>query len=111
MADFLSRHMELVLVVLAVIIFLFRAGRIFWKAKKIDAKGIETDGEISRIEKIIDPDTASDSYVVYVRYHDTQENMTESPASLDQSVRYQEGEKVRIRYIPGEKELVRIIEG
>ena len=45
--------------------------------------------------------------MTYVEYRDETGELRESPMSLLNSVEYGTGEKVRIKYIPGEHKLVR----
>ena len=108
MKAFLSDHFELILGIIAVSVFAFQAFRILKKAKKIDEQGIVTDAVVSRIEEIYDPDAASSSYVTYVEYRDENQELRETPMSLDAYTQYAEGTKVKIRFIPGDHELVRI---
>ena len=108
MKGFVSDHFELILGIIVAAVFAFQAFRVLKKAKKIDEQGIATDAVISRIEEIYDPDTASSSYVTYARYRDENHELRETPMSLDAYVQYAEGTKVKIRYIPGDHELVRI---
>ena len=91
-------------------VFLFQAARVLTKAKKIDRDGIETDAVVSRIEELFDPDNLSSSYTTYVEFRDEEGHFCECPMTFSSTVTYEIGEKVRIRYIPGERELVRPVE-
>lgn len=86
---------------------MFSNGKPSQKSKKIDAKGTETDAVVSRVVESWDPDTASSSYTTYVEYRDETGELRESPMSLSSTVEFGTGEKVRIKYIPGEHKLVR----
>ena len=107
--EFIEKHFELILGTFAVIIFILMALKALKKTKKIEERGIMTDAVISRIEEIWDPDTASSSYTTYVEYKDEKGDLRESPMSLDANIRYREGDKVRIRFLPGDYEMVRIV--
>ncbi len=106
--DLISRHMGLIIIA-AVVIFVLRAARVLLKARKIDREGIETDAVVSRVEEEWDPDTASSTYMTYVRYRDENGEYRESPMALTSSPSYEEGERVRIRFVPGDDELVRAV--
>ncbi|MCR5795219.1 MAG: hypothetical protein K6G61_07765 [Solobacterium sp.] len=106
----ISDHIELLLCAFAVCIFAFRLFTVLKKAKKIDAEGIVTDAVVSRVEEFYDPDTASDSYTTYVVYTDEEGVQRESAMALTQDAEYEEGMHVRIRYLPSEKDMVRIAE-
>ena len=107
MTEFLSKHMEWIFGAAVILVFLFQAGRMLKKAKKIDREGIETDAVVSRNEEYWDPDTAGTSYTAYVTYKNEKGERTESPMTLTGDMQYAIGDKVRIRYIPGDEELVR----
>ncbi len=62
---------------------------------------------VSRVEEQWDPDTASSAYLTYVRYRDENGEFRESPMALTSSLSFVEGEEVRIRFVPGNDELVR----
>jgi hypothetical protein len=104
--DFIARHMELIIIA-AVVVFVVRAARVLLKARKIDREGIETDAVVSRVEEQWDPDTASSAYLTYVRYRGENGEFRESPMALTSSLSYEEGGQVRIRFVPGDDELVR----
>ncbi|MBR0462168.1 MAG: hypothetical protein IJJ00_05610 [Erysipelotrichaceae bacterium] len=106
---FIEKHFELILGIIAVTVFIILAARALKKARKIEEEGIMTDAVISRIEEIWDPDTASSSYTTYVRYKDENGQLRESPMSIDTGIEYTEGDKVRIRFLPGDYEMVRIV--
>lgn len=106
--DLISRHMGLIIIT-AVVIFVLRAARVLLKARKIDREGIETDAVVSRVEEQWDPDTASSTYMTYVRYRDENGEYRESPMALTSSPSYEEGKRVRIRFVPGDDELVRAV--
>lgn len=105
--SFVESHLEIILVVVAVIVFGFMTVRIIRKAHKIDREGIETDAVVTRMEIHYDPDTASDTYTYYAQYTDENNEIREAPFALTTSEEYETGSVIRIRYIPGEHELVR----
>lgn len=107
MKEFFLEHLELIVGAITVAVFAFEAVRTLRKAGKIDREGIETDAEVSRIDEIYDPDTSSSSYTTYVRYTDADGNTLESPMDLSSDIRYSTGDRVRIKYIPGDHSIVR----
>ena len=109
MKEFIARYGGWIVGAIVVMWFAWRAGRLLKKAKQIDREGIETEGVISRIEEVRDPDTASDTCTTYVQFRDDRGQIRESPATLTDSAEYTVGEKVRIRFLPGDYEIVRII--
>ena len=78
------------------------------KAKKIDSTGIETDAVVSRVEKDFDtPDTSGSSYYTYVKFTDNTGVLRECVMSMNITAQYEVGDKVRIKYIPGQYDMVR----
>lgn len=109
MKEFLTQNYAAIFAAVVVVIFVFRAARVLNKAKKIDREGVETDAVISRIVENWNPDTASSSYTTYAEYRDESGELRESPMALSSNLTYAKGEKLRIRYIPGDHELVRAV--
>lgn len=107
MKEFITQNFQWIFVALVIGFFVFQAVSLLRKAKKIDANGTETDAVVSRVVESWDPDTASSSYTTYVEYRDETGELRESPMSLSSTVEFGTGEKVRIKYIPGEHKLVR----
>ncbi len=108
MLGFIGEHLEIVLIVAAVLFFILQAARLVKKAGRIDRVGIETDAVVTRVEDSVDPDfMASHSYTTYVEYMDDTGELIESPMSLSHEAGHSPGDSVRIRYIPGDRELVR----
>ena len=105
--DFISQHLEWIIGIIVVGIFVVQAARVLRKAKKIDRDGIETDAVVSRVEELWDPDTASSTYTIYVKYYDENGKYWESAMALSSEISYDTGERVRIRFLPGDYELVR----
>lgn len=98
--------------VIAIAIFLVVFGialmRVLKKAKRIDSIGIETDAVVSRVERSIDtPDSSGSSYYTYVKFTDKDGVQRECVMTMGISVEYEVGDKVRIKYIPGEYDMVR----
>jgi hypothetical protein len=107
MKEFLASHLELIVGIITVGVFAAEMVRLIIKARKIDREGIETDAEVSRIDEVYDPETVSSSYTTYVRYTDRDGQTLESAMDLSPGILYSVGDRVRIKYIPGERELVR----
>ncbi len=105
--EFLREHIELVFGIVLIGAFCIRAFVVLKKARRIDREGIETWGTVSRIDVTFDPDTVSESYVTYVTYQDENGETFEDPMALTSVPEYEEGQRMRIRYVPGEHELVR----
>lgn len=107
MKEFFVQHLTLIIGVIFVGVFVFQAARALKKAKKIDSYGIETDAVVSRISETWDPETTSSTYTTYVQFRDRDGILRECPVSLADKAEHSDGEKIRIRYIPGDYELVR----
>ena len=105
--EFVTSHLELVIGTLAVIVFVIQAVNAHKKAKRIDNEGIETGAVVSRIDETYDPDLNESSYTIYVRYTDDKGESVESPMALDPSEKYTVGQEVRIKYVPGIRNMVR----
>ncbi|MBQ6540580.1 MAG: hypothetical protein IJL71_06115 [Oscillospiraceae bacterium] len=110
MKEFLTKNFSWIIGFVFVGIFALKAYITLKKAKKIDREGIETDAVVSRIEEHWDPETASSSFTTYVEYRDDTGELVESPMALTGYVPYAEGQRVRIRFIPGDRKMVRIAE-
>ena len=105
--EFLKDHIELVLLAVAMIAFVIEGVRLLKKAKKIDEEGIETNAVVSRIEEDWDPETMSSSYITYAEYRDENGDLRETQMALTSLPEHRVGDKIRIRFLPGERELVR----
>ena len=105
--EFLQKYLYWIIGALIVIVFVYQAGKALRKAKKIDAEGLETDAVVSRVEEHTDPDTAGATFVTYVRYTDDEGRYRESPMAYTPDAPYREGQKLRIRFLPGDYKLVR----
>ena len=105
--DFITAHFELLLVIVAVVVFIIMASKTLKKAHKVDREGIETDGVVSRIGETFDPDNLSSTYTTYVEFHDEKGVLRESPMSIESEPTHSVGDKLRIKFIPGDYELVR----
>ena len=106
---FLEQHFNLILGIAFVGVFLYQAIRILKKADRIDKEGVETSAVVSRIEETYDPETTSSSWTTYVQYRDRDGTLKESPVSAPEDVQYEAGQQLRIRYMPGDDELVRAV--
>ena len=104
---FFSRHIELIFGIVVIAAFCVRAFLILKKARKIDREGIETEGIVSSIGETFDPVTASASYVACVTYTDLNGETFEDPMALTSAPEHEQGQKIRIRHVPGEHGLVR----
>ena len=104
--EFIRNHIELLFGIIVVTVFLLRAAMALKKAHKIDREGRETDAVVSRIEEQLDTEQ-SVTYLTYVQYHDEKGELREDLLSSEAFIRHEKGEKIRIRYLPGEHELVR----
>ena len=105
--SFVTDHFELCVGIVVILVFCILAGRALAKARKIDRDGIETDAVVSRIAEAFDTDNLSSSYTTYVQYVDRDGNTVESFMTLDDTAEYQTGDRVRIKYIPGDTKMVR----
>ena len=77
------------------------------KAHRIDNEGITTDAEVSRVEDSTPVGSPGSSFITYVTYYAEKGEIHESPMTLTSVVEHEEGEKLRIRYIPGKYDMVR----
>ena len=107
MREFLAQNGFWILAVIVSGVFAVRVALLLKKAHKIDREGIETDAVVSRITENWDSETHSLSYTTYVTYRDRDGNMLESPMEFSRNPEHAKGDEIRIRYIPGEKKLVR----
>ena len=107
--EFVSHHLDLVLFVIAAAVFVILAVNVIKRARKIDRDGVETDAVVSRIDENYDPDLNESTYTIVVKYKDDSGEIIESPMALDPSERYEAGQKVRIKYIPGLHQQVRLV--
>ena len=108
MTQFIAQHPGLIFGIIAVGVFIFQAVRVLKKAKKIDREGIITDAVISRVEETWDPETTSSSFTAYAQYKDEHGECRESPVALTDTPEYTSGQMIRIRFIPGKYDMVRI---
>lgn len=108
MSSFIGDHLVLILAVIFIAIAAVSIGRVLGRAKRIDREGTETDAVISRVEYDRDPD-GNDYYNIYARYRDDTGMERESKTGIYAVAEYKEGQKVRIRFLPGEYDLVRIV--
>ena len=102
--ELLQGHGEWVFGLIALAAFAAFALPAFLREKKIKQSGVETDGVVLRCEYDADPDGGG-SYLVYVAYQDENGARRENKGFFS-SVKYNAGETIRIKYIPGEYEYV-----
>ena len=107
--NFIQQHFSLIIGIVFVLIAVLRGAQLLVKSKKIEKEGIETTAVVTRVEDTADQDGASGSYITYVSFHDGSGAEHECPMALTLQIEHDPGEQVRIRYIPGEYELVREI--
>ena len=107
MKEFLTQNLSWILPAIFISIFAIQAIWLLKKAKKIDREGIITEAVVSRITEHWDAESVSSSYTTYVEYKDETGTLRESPMTLTQKVEHDPGEKLLIRYIPGDDKLVR----
>lgn len=107
MKEFFAENGIWIIGAICVIFVIARVVLTLRKAKKIDREGIETDAVVSKIVESRDVEASSSSYTTYVKYMDRDGNTLESPMAFTVRPEHAEGDEVRIRYIPGDKKLVR----
>ena len=105
--EFVTQHLELVIGAVVVLVFAIQGINALKKAKKIDKEGVETDAVVCRIDETFDPDNNDTSYTIIARYRDENGEIIESPMALNPSERYEVGQEVRIKYVPGIRNMVR----
>ena len=101
-------NLETILMVIGIAVIVIAVGVMVMRAKKIDKEGTETTAVISRIEITSGPDPADpDSYINYVQFQGDDGQIHEGRMSLTQTIEFEVGEEVRIKYIPGKYNMVR----
>ena len=96
-----------VLVPAFVLVFLIRLRSLLKKARKIEAEGVETDAVVSRIEVTAGTARNSSTTYIYAKFTDRDGVERECIMSMGPGQDYTEGERIRIRYIPGDYQMVR----
>ncbi len=104
---FLSEHFMLIIITAGVLIFVIKLVSLLKRAKRIDQNGIETDAVVSRVEKDLETDTSGSSFYTYVQYKDERGNVRESCMSMSSDMQFEVGDRIRIKFIPGEYDMVR----
>lgn len=95
-------------IVVFLIVFCVALNPVLKKAKRIDKEGIETDAVVSRVEQDLStPDSPTASTYTYVQFTDQDGVSRESVMTMSADVQYEQGDHVRIKYIPGEYDMVR----
>lgn len=88
-------------------IFAVSLSKLLKRAHRIDKEGIETDGVISRIEEeLTTADGGIGSTYTYVSYVDENGMRREGALSVGDTS-YEVGQQIRIKYLPGEYDMVR----
>ena len=107
--SFLDGHLgEAVLVLVVLCVFAGMALYVIWRYKRIEELGKETEGVVSRVERNEDSD-GDVTYQVYADYRDDTGGARESFAGSFSTRKYQEGDRVRIKFVPGEYDWVKIL--
>ena len=98
---------DLGLIIAIVLVIFFAGGFIIavLKGNRIKKEGIATDAVISRVELDTDEE-GSTSEICYVVYKDENGMERESKAALNSVKRHNKGEKVRIKFLPGDYKFV-----
>lgn len=88
-------------------IFAVSLSKLLKKAHRIDREGIETGGVISRIEEdLTTEDGGIGSTYTYVSYVDETGTRREGALSIGGGP-FEVGQQIRIKYLPGEYDMVR----
>ena len=107
--EFLKQYWTWIVGAVIIVTVVFQFVKTFMKARKIDQEGIEADARISKIEFMRGDEDTSDSYTAYVVFKGQDGLEHECNAGFCEANQYREGQPVRIKYIPGEYDLVRIM--
>lgn len=105
--EFIANHFMLIIISIGVIVFCVKLASLLKRARRIDKDGIETDAIVSRVEKGLETEDTSSSFYTYVRFTDVYGEERECIMSISPDVQFEEGEQIRIKYIPGEYDMVR----
>lgn len=109
MAAFFSQHFMLIIIVIGVAVFIVKLRSLLKKAHRIDDQGIETDALVSYVGKDLATDVSSSSYYTYVTYKDEHGTERESIMQMGSDPEFEEGEKLVVKFIPGEYDMVRFV--
>lgn len=109
MSGFLAQHFMLIIIVIGVAVFIFKLRSLLKKAHRIDDQGIETEAIVTYVGKDLGTDTSSSSYYTYVSYRDETGTERESVMTMGSEPEFEEGEKLVIKFIPGEYDMVRFV--
>ncbi len=109
MTEFLTQHFEWVIGGLFLLVFLISFFRILKKVKRVDREGLTADGVVTRVEYVHDTDS-HDTYITYVEFRDEKGETHESALGMTLNQEHQPGDRVRIRYIPGDFKYVRPVQ-
>lgn len=112
MMGFFKENLTVIAVAAAVVIFLIRFGRAIAShlrlSRQIDREGHEADAVVSRVVCDYDPDSG-DSRITYVAYTDDTGAQRESPLAAAITDEYERGDWLRIKFLPGEYDMVKPI--
>lgn len=108
MLEFLKENaFVIVFAVMFLALFLWIV-RLILRVKKTDREGMETDAVVCRVEFDRDEENG-DSYVCYASYRDENGVERESFFGRFLEKRYEEGQRIRIKFLPGKYDLVRLV--
>ncbi len=109
MKEFIAQHLELLLAAVALCVFAVAVVRLLKKAKRIDREGLVVDAVVSGFRESYDSETHSRSYTTMVRFTDRDGVERECPMSISSEIEYEVGQEIRIKYLPGEYKMVRLV--
>lgn len=107
MKEFLMQNLEWILAVVGFVVFAVLVAGAVRKAKRIERDGLLAVAVVSRIEETKDIERTNSSYTTYVKFTDKDGVTRECPMAMTQSVEYDVGQEVRIKYLPGDYKMVR----
>jgi len=114
MIEFIKDNLAVIAVAAVVVIFLIRFGRTIVArlrlSGQIDREGVAADAVVSRV--VIDRDSdGNESRITYVTFTDDAGAEQECPLAAVVTDAYEEGDRLRIRYLPGRYDLVKPVKG
>ena len=114
MVDFIKENWPIIVGAVLFVIFLIRFLRTLAKhlklSKRIDQEGIEKYAVVSRV--VIDTDADGDTTrTTYVAYRDDTGVERESPLAASITARYEQGDRLMIKFLPGEYDMVKPVKG
>lgn len=110
MMTFLSEHFVGIILIIFIGIFVFRFRSLLEKAKKIDREGLVREAIVTRVEEDSGTEDSGTAYYSYVQYRDESDQLRESCVSVTPDVPYHKGDKILIKFLPGEYDMVRAVD-